>query len=290
MPREVVKLHTIQQWNSVSPAIRSAVLGQVKLKDRLEQYLGRLNGQPTDGLTQAKWVPCDDCNPKERAPQTRGYVLHEPRYPGIHPSQISTSNCNLKLFYELIGAPSEEHIEPRKRLVFDFGKALHKLLQSYGLKGAWGNPEEYVPEDRADVHPDAELLQFEGHCDANHIYPVDALPGPIYEVGVVHEYKSINHGQFGMLRGAKPEHKKQANIYAHLLDRPVVAFLYMDKDNSALVQDAVAYDPAGWEGIRRRALTIVEASGPPRGDPGMACGECKYQRNCPDYAAQSRRR
>lgn len=106
MSRPVVKLHHTREWLGLNPALRSLILQNIKLKDRLFRFLEDQNKRENE-LVEAKWVRCKRCSDS----QYPGYILLEPRYDGLHPSQIGHA-CLLKIFNDMVGAPGAQKIEP----------------------------------------------------------------------------------------------------------------------------------------------------------------------------------
>lgn len=284
MTRPVVQLHTIDQWMQVDSRVRPLILMELKVKDRLQKYLSKLTSGPS--RVEPEWVPCSKCEKK-------GWVLAEPRYPGIHPSQLPHP-CMLKVWNEMTGVEGRERIEPRTQLIFDLGHAVHHMMQTYGARGAWG--PIYKAESRltGDIQPLAEELMIEGSADAENILVVDNIPNaPIYEVGVVHEYKTINTDAFKKLTRPKPEHKQQATVYAKVLNRPVVVYLYLNKNDSSLADYPVEFDPAQWSTLENKARLLVQhfdAGQPPPAETGFHCQQCPYAYGCAAYKAMSQAR
>jgi CRISPR/Cas system-associated exonuclease Cas4 (RecB family) len=288
--RPVVKLHTIEQWFQLDQPVRVEILRNIKLKERLQRFLLQQNlpghGEHVDG---PQWVRCSLCHESPHP----GYVLVEPRYDGIHPSSIA-GECLYKIYLDMVGAPSVEQTEPRERITFDFGKKIHELFQDYGRRGAWGPHYTKEVEVSAEFQELAAVLMLEGHADADNILVIDDIPGaPIFEVGIVHEYKSKKTELFSKLTRPQPEHKQQAMIYAAALNRPVVCYLYINKNDANLADFPVEFDPAIWQVVRGKIETIKQFYD--RGEPapanlGYHCGDCKYKNSCSHYLEDCARR
>jgi CRISPR/Cas system-associated exonuclease Cas4 (RecB family) len=284
--RPVVQLHTLDQWLTLDRSVRTLLLQHIKLADRLKYWLKTRSEAPRDALAQPVWVPCTRCNKK-------GWVLKEPRYPGIHPSQL-VSECLLKIYWQMEGKPEREKHEARAILTFDIGHAVHHMLQGYGQQGAWGTGQ-YTPEQRltGSKQPVADDLMIEGSADADTILVIDDIPNaPIYEVGVVHEYKTMKSEIFQKLTRPKPEHKIQATIYTKVLNRPVTGFLYVSKNDSNLADYPVEFDATVWAPIEAKARLLVqyyEREEPPPAAPGFHCQQCPFAYDCDAYRTYSRR-
>jgi CRISPR/Cas system-associated exonuclease Cas4 (RecB family) len=286
--RPVVQLHTIEQWFTLDQPVRVEILRALKLKDRLSRFLLQQNRTRSEGLTEARWVRCKLCHDSPHP----GYILEEPRYDGIHPSSIA-HECLYKIYLDMVGAPSEEHNEPRSILTFNIGTAVHEMFQDYGRRGAWGPIYTKEVEVSGKYQAIAEQLMIEGHVDADNILTVDDIPGaPIFEVGIIHEYKTKKTELFSKLTRPEPAHKQQAMIYAAALNRPVVVYMYINKNDSNIADFPVEFDPGVWEVMRSKAAMLKDCydrKTPPTASVGFQCKDCKYKDNCGPAKAQSRR-
>jgi hypothetical protein len=291
--RPTIKLHTIDEWMRLDPLIKVEVLKGIKLKDRLHTWL---TNRQKEVLTAPKWVPCRKCN-------GLGHVLMEPRYDGIHPSRVP-SPCLLQIYHEMVGNVVPQKFEARMLLVFDLGTAVHKMFQGYGKGGAWGPFYRDEAPISSEFQPLADELMLEGSADAENLLVIDDIPNaPIYEVGLVHEYKTIHKDGFAKLTRPKPEHKTQAMIYAAALNRPIVVYMYLNKNDSTLADFPVPFEPNLWEPIRKKAETLVQyyqqseqaqAKGlpqvPPPAEPGFHCNDCGHRQNCAAFKAHATKR
>lgn len=275
--KQIIQLHTIDQWMAQDQTIRSMILQNIKLKDKLNKYLEAKGASPS--ITEPKWVPCRQCD------RTGWYAVH-PRYPGVHPSQL-ISPCLLKAYNDVLGIEGDQRNKARLQLIFDLGHAVHHMFQSYGLDGAWGS--NYVAEApiSGDFQELAEEYMIEGSADAENIMSIDIPESPyIYEVGLVHEYKTINSDGFTKLTRPKPEHQQQATIYSACLNRPVVVYLYFSKNDQNLADFPVEFKPEVWRQVSSKAKLVVDfyrAGTPPKGEVGYHCQDCKYALICDDY-------
>jgi hypothetical protein len=285
MSRPVIQLHTIDQWMQHNEQTRTLVLRNIKLKDRLYRYLYAMNAFGDAARVQDEIVMCSKCS-------GTGTITKEPRYNGLHPSAMGHP-CLLKIFKEIVGTPAEDRTEPRLRLIFDLGHSVHHMFQTYGMNGAWGPSYRREVEINADHQAIAQELLLEGHADAENILVIDDIEGaPIFEVGLVHEYKSINDNNFKKLTGPKPEHKQQANLYAAALNRPVVVYMYLNKNDCNISDFPVQFDPNVWAKLREKALVLRgyydrwesdKTTAPPTGSVGFHCRDCAYMKTCDDY-------
>lgn len=287
--RPTKQLHTIDQWLSTDPAIRAEVLRNIKLKDRLYRWIVE-HEKREKTITEAVWKQCGACGGV-------GHYLKEPRYDGIHPSQLPHP-CMLKIFNDMIGVKGEMKHEARLLLIFALGTAAHNMFQGYGEKGAWGPYYKKEAPIQADLQELADVLMIEGHADADNILTIEEIPGVIVEIGLVHEYKTINSNGFEKLTRPKPEHKTQAMVYSAALNRPVVVYMYMNKNDSNLADFPVPFEPETWGVINQKCETlksfydnynfeVAQGRTPalPPGDVGYHCKDCEHSKTCPPYQA-----
>ena len=112
------------------------------------------------------------------------------------PSQAG--KCNRANYYMRMQYENDGTIDPRTQRIFDNGTYTHERLQSYLLE------MELLYMDEVPLINDKFNIQ--GHTDG--------FLNLTDEVGIL-EIKSINDNQFGQLRDAKEEHKKQGLIYLY---------------------------------------------------------------------------
>ena len=110
------------------------------------------------------------------------------------PSQAG--KCNRANYYMRMQYEGDGSIDPRTQRIFDNGTYTHERLQTYLLD------MELLLMDEVPLIHDAYKIQ--GHTDG-----FLNLGG---EVAIL-EIKSINDNQFGQLKDAKEEHKKQGLVY-----------------------------------------------------------------------------
>jgi len=282
LSKPIVQLHTIDQWMELSPDIRVLILKNIKLKERLFKFLKDRHSAKKQELKLGDWIPCVKC-------ETKGWLAAEPRLPGLHPSQLPHP-CLLKIYNEMVGEPGQGTFDPRTQLVFDLGHAVHDMFQAYGKAGAWGpiyEPEATLSQTLQEL---SERLMIEGHADAENILTVDIDGSPVvYEVGIIHEYKTMNDRNFDKLTQPKPEHKTQALVYSACLNRPVVVYLYFNKDNQNLADFPVQFSPDAWLQIETKALVLLDAvkeKKPPVATAGFHCQYCPYVMTCSTYEKQ----
>lgn len=279
-PKPIIKLHTIQQWMSVDPSVRSVIMQNIKLKDRLYRFLRAKSEQE---LLEPVKVKCRDCG-------GHGEVLIEPRYDGLHPSQLPHP-CLLMIYNQMVGElPEQKKTEARMQLVFDLGSAVHRMFQNYGLAGAWGPHYRKEVPITAEYQELAAALMLEGSADADNILIIDDIPNSpyTYEVGVVHEYKTMKSENFQKLTRPKPDHQVQAMVYSAALDRPIVCYIYMNKNDQNLADFPVEFNYDLWNKVGGKASllkTYVDRRELPPAEVGYHCKECGYAYQCGPYQA-----
>lgn len=273
--REIVSVKTIDEWNAQTPQTHSEILNNIKLRTRLETWLKGEYFQPK--LTEPVSSACVHC-------EGSGTVVKRPRLPGIHPSQVGHS-CMLRLYNQMMGKEGKSEFDFRRELIFALGTQVHLMFQNYGRRGAWGphyKDEVRISEDLQQIAYD---LFLEGSADAENILVIEDIPGaPIYEVGIIHEYKSINEKGFKELTGPKPEHMLQALIYSIGLDRPVVCYLYMNKNTCALADYPVGFSSSAWSQLQNKLVAVnkfYNAGEPPPASKTYECRDCEFSSTCP---------
>lgn len=298
----MLEVNTIQDFYNLPLQARNEIQKALRTKDRLEQYIisqRKKVGQEVKPADAAHWAECRSCKPFGQP----GFVWTEQRRDDndIHPSQIN--KCLKVLYYSCTGktAQLEERHEPRIQLIFDLGHAWHDVLQKYGRKGAWVSPKDYFPEISIDpdavtaegypVLPVAHRYWIRGSADAllkNYFLPNVPGLGEV-SVRVIHEYKTINNGQYSKLTSPKPEHKRQATLYAGVFDVPLVVYLYTNKDNCAVQDYPVAFDHSIWADITKKCDLVQYYVNNEQDPPWEAtsavqnpreCDDCGYRRLC----------
>jgi hypothetical protein len=275
--REIVKVHTIAQWQELTKEVQIEILRNIRLKGRLLEWLDLQNSKPKQ--LEHHTAECMDCGGV-------GAVIKYARLPGIHASQIGSS-CMLKLYKDMEGAEAKKVVDSKLQLVFDLGHAAHRMLQGYGLRGAWG--KHYKPETRINEELQTRAHEYfiESSADADTILTIDDISNTfIYEVGIIHEYKTINSNGFKNLTGAVPKHKQQAILYQYTLDRPITAFLYLNKDTCDIKDFVSSWDSDLWTATETKLAVLnrlYDSGIEPPGHTGFHCKDCEYSFNCSAY-------
>ena len=274
MSREIISAKTIKEWQALPPATQQVILSNIRLVPRLAKWLEDMENRPK--LMEPIQSVCHRCD-------GTGNVTHYPRLPGVHASKLG-SPCNLSVYMMMEGVPEKEDRDLDNRLTLALGTAAHQMIQSYGRKGAWG--PHYKDEVRIseDIQEIAHKYFLESSADADNLLIIEDVPGPIYEVGIIHEYKTIKSSNFKELRGPKDDHKVQAMLYAAALDRPVVVFMYLNKDTGSLLDYPVAFDTKVWGALEGRLALLNEYydrhEAPPPNPSFSNCRWCSYKYCC----------
>lgn len=304
----MIEINTIQQFLSLSLVQQQEIQKALKTKERLEHFLISMNRRSrAPKAEKGQWVQCGKCVSTGQP----GWVWWEERDDSdVHPSQIH--KCLKFLWYSCNGQAHqmEEYIEPRLRMIFDIGSAWHAVIQGYGRKGAWCEPQFYrdeavidpdtVTHDGTPVLPLAHHFWIRGHVDAViERYFVPNVPGlGDVMIRIVHEYKTINANGFSKLTRPKPEHKQQATIYSAVFDVPIVVYVYTNKDDCKLIDFPVPFDPVLWNEIVQRIQKVqyyVNTEQPPPWEETSAssnpreCMECGFRKICEPPLAQIRK-
>lgn len=308
----MLEINTIQDFFNLPLEARNEIQKALRTKDRLEQFIisqRKKVGQEVKPVDAAHWEECRSC----KSGGQPGWVWIEQRRDDndIHPSQIN--KCMKVLFYSCTGQTShiEERHEPRMQLIFDLGHAWHDTMQRYGRKGAWVESNNYFPE--LSIDPDAELPDGTPALPVAHRYWIrgsaDALLQNYYlpkvpgvgdaVIRVIHEYKTINSGGYSKLTSPKPEHKRQATLYAGVFNVPLVVYVYTNKDNCGMQDFPVAFDHSIWSDITQKCELVqhyVNAEQMPPWEVTSAvlnpreCEECSYRKLCQPPLVQLGRR
>lgn len=298
----MLEINTIADFMILPANLQAEIQKAIRTKDRLEDFLRAQNKKVVQAdKPEAHWAECFLCK-KWGQP---GWIWKEPPEErdasDIHPSQIG--KCIKNLWYCCNGytAQMEEHIEPRLRLIFDIGHAVHDMFQRYGKQGAWCESAHYRKEVKMDPDtkafdgtpalPIAEQYWLKGACDAViDRYLLKAVPG-LGDVAIrlAHEYKTINSSNYQKLTRPKPEHKFQATIYAAVFDLPLVVYLYLNKDNCHMADFPVPFDTLIWNEIVQKVEKVQHytniSEAPPWEETSAVknqqeCMECGYRKLC----------
>jgi CRISPR/Cas system-associated exonuclease Cas4 (RecB family) len=180
----------------------------------------------------------------------------------IHPSSFAISPCDREIAYDLVGTRQVRSIAPHLRRIFDAGHAVHDALQKAMHLAD--------PDFRDEVKVRHDGLHIKGSCD-----------GVLGEVG--YEIKSIGEKGFDKLGSAKADHKRQATLYAAILELKEVVYLYANKERGELLTFSNPLNLQTWHRMAARAERIirtVEGGGMPPKNKCGRCSMCSYEWTC----------
>ncbi len=292
----MLEINTIAEFQALPANLQAEVQKALRTKDRLDDFLRAQNKKAAalEEKPEAHWSECFSCKPWGYP----GWIWKLPPEvrdnSDIHPSQINKCIKNLWFCCNGYAELLEEHVDPRLRLIFDLGHAVHDMFQRYGRHGAWSASEHYHKEVKLDPDqlafdgtpalPVAHQYWLKGACDAlidRYIcYGVPGL-GDI-SVRVAHEYKTINSSNYQKLTRPKSEHKFQATIYAAVFNVPLVVYLYLNKDNCYISDFPVSFDYSIWNEIVQRVQIVQHYTNAGEPPPWEFTSAVKNQAECLD--------
>ncbi len=274
----MIEINTISDFYSLTPEQRGDICRNIKTTERLREYLDTKQEDKEDEQ-EPTWVPCKKCD-------KRGYVLtnNEERRNNadIHASQIY--KCMKNLWYSCTPLVDQriDKTDTKTKLTFQHGHMIHHMLQNYGRKGAWCNPEFY--QDEAKIYPTIgeavannahqlpEAFKYRVRSSVDAViwkYKVPNIRG-IGDVNVrlIHEYKSISpgrptkdgklYGGFASLTGPYPDHKQQASLYMQCFNVPITVFLYYNKGDDSIAEFAFPFNLLTWNMVRGKITKVLD--------------------------------
>jgi len=197
--------------------------------------------------------------------------------------------CGRLCWYRYMGFEERSYFNPRTRLIFGTGDAIHDQLQGYCKEIADDSDgtEEFEAEVR--LYPDDSPIskEWEIKCRADGLYIVylnDATG-----IKFCLEIKSINDNGFQKLSGPKPEHLVQLQIGMACADTPLGLTLYYNKNDSAMAQWRDTFNHDIWNAVKEKIYMVREhafENTPPPRESGSHCKECRYAWVCepPKYS------
>ncbi len=168
-----------------------------------------------------------------------------PRY--FRPSMVF--GCDRQNVYHYNQAPEgPPDIDNRLHRILDTGTAVHKMLQDYLAEhpGIF-----FAPETKVEAYLGPRKALVMGSCDGLVTRRSDNWRAVL-------EIKTISPTQFDKLRAAKPEHVKQAMVYARLQGVHFTIFLYFCKGTQNLKEFVVPMDEEMWQAFVKRVTTLKQ--------------------------------
>jgi len=203
----------------------------------LKNLLKKIKGSGLDGVDfSLKVLPADlQFEDDDEALFFQAAFKSAQREKGVFsPSELSVENpiCPRKMYFRRArvahdpGVLNFAEADNRMMRIVDLGTMIHLYIQ-VNLRRAGMLVEREVkinaPEYGIKGSCDG-IADFQGY-DTNQRYFAGRLPI---------EIKTINTNGFAGLKTAKPDHIKQASIYAHFLGYKQTLFIYYNKDNSEI--------------------------------------------------------
>lgn len=247
------------------------------LLDWVEETMNRVSSD-----RDVKEVECRSC-------EGAGVKVLRPRSRGrLHPSSFKPDACLQKHWYDLIddGEELEEkgNFQAETLMIFQMGHWAHEGLQSFASS-------MYGDTFQDEVYASIDDLFISGSCDG-----VRRIPNLRYGF----EFKTIKEQRFNELSGVQEAHTWQGTVYMKALDLPLMLFVYINKNNSHLLEFPLPFNPELWSEIEETLVQpVLEAGndGPgavtPRGKDitKWTCKDCGYNHGCPlsKYSPKRRR-
>lgn len=283
-----ISVSTYEEWLALTQGERSYIINNLKQADKLKHYL---ESPRSNRVTKPEWKDCPTCiDFWDLAAGQKGLVLVEPRYQGLHPSQLHLS-CDRRIWFDTTNTEKRTPKNWRQEMIYLLGNIIHRALQDFGHKGAFGTTS-YVDEQQVskEMHERAALYDIEGAADAVATIRIENTPmQKAYNVSIMHEYKSASGQSFSGTRRAKPDHLKQASTYAWVLNLPLIVFLYVNKETGEMVDFVEPFNPSVWGLVETRIQSLmpfIREGRPPPAFPSADCRECGFRWTCPEGQAK----
>jgi len=193
--------------------------------------------------------------------QLEGTMVSEGRPPraGVfYPSSLGNP-CDRYLYLSYNGLMPALDVKPKLQRIFDTGGSFEERMEVY-LK-------------KADLLIDRELVaKFDDPPISGRI---DFIIKDGTDKGAILELKTINSAGFSKLKGPKPEHLIQVQLYLNIAEQENAYLLYENKDAQDLKSFKLLRDPLSWENLVSRCHRIMEMKEVPVKCTGMWYCDCK---------------
>jgi len=193
--------------------------------------------------------------------QLEGTMVSEGRPPraGVfYPSSLGNP-CDRYLYLSYNGLMPALDVKPKLQRIFDTGGSFEERMEVY-LK-------------KADLLIDRELVaKFDDPPISGRI---DFIIKDGTDKGAILELKTINSAGFSKLKGPKPEHLIQVQLYLNIAEQENAYLLYENKDAQDLKSFKLLRDPMSWENLVSRCHRIMEMKEVPVKCTGMWYCDCK---------------
>ncbi len=182
----------------------------------------------------------------------------------IHPSEITTSKCDRKIAYGLMGIKERRSVAPKLRRIFDMGNAAHDIVQM------------------AVVFVLGESCELEAACPIDHLKIFGRCDIALEDDTV--EIKTMSYKGHDPLRKPQAEHERQNTIYGIAQEKNFLSYIYINKNTGLIKEFRTKLNRQRWHKIATRASRIVKAVGegdlPDKINKKYLCGGCKYAWYC----------
>tara|TARA_Y100001973_G_scaffold11452_2_gene15568 strand:- start:2817 stop:4133 length:1317 start_codon:yes stop_codon:yes gene_type:complete len=182
----------------------------------------------------------------------------------LHPSELCRSKCLRRLSYSLRMEEKVETFSPYLRRIFDMGHSVHDALQDAMVASK-------IPIEKRVERNDILLRGSADGVTDTHIVEIKSASGNSHQ-------KRQESGK------PQKEHVYQASIYAAVLDRKRIEFLYYNKDTAEILRQDVPMDNDLWLETVKKAKEILEYHNKgelaPRLEGKTRCKECPYKAKC----------
>ena len=207
--------------------------------------------------------------------ELNAFLWHEmnardnPQRSGGYYSPSSLPYCSRAMYYQRARVEQRGCLEAQTRITFGVGHAVHDMLQAWLL--------DAIGEDslRIEVPCVDEELHIRGAADG--LFELEHFRKLL-------EIKTISGKGFADLTKPKPEHMLQTHCYAHMLDTPLLVFLYISKEWPHPIKEyCVFFDRVVWGKALDKIESVercFEAETPPPQEVGRGCWECKFRWHC----------
>lgn len=211
---------------------------------------------------------------------------HDDRRGHFHPSAVGM--CARRGVYEYTKTPREFMHSTNEMEIFRMGHAVHGIIQGIlsdldRVLTPKGIQYEFTPEIPFDPETDSLYQDFGIGGTADGLLKL-TCPKEGWTQRAVLEVKSSKAELFSSIKGPKPDHQMQANLYAFRFDCPVIYYWYYNKNTSERKVFARPADDA----VLEKAITrfaeqrahVDAGTLPDREESYYMCPRCEYGHVC----------
>jgi hypothetical protein len=181
-----------------------------------------------------------------------------PRAGVFYPSSLGNP-CDRYLYLSYKGLMPALDIKPKLQRIFDTGGSFEERMENY--------------LEKADMLIGREVVST--FNDPPLSGRIDFIIKDGTDKGAILELKTINSVGFSKLKGPKPEHLIQVQLYLNTAEPESAYLLYENKDTQDLKSFKILRDPLSWEDLVSRCYRIMEMKEAPVKCTGMWYCDCK---------------